>query len=160
MGRRLNTRLAKNLTVWLTAVAVAVQSIGVAAGGFLCIGCPNTETGVSLASAPCNQIDACCTNESAPVIQDCADSCTDHQNHQDAQDCQCVDVAIPANTGTNSLPAVKIILPLVAFVDICVGPTLWGSGSDESPRFSWTVRGGPPIVRSLAPSSRRTVFQI
>ena len=157
-------RFAQNLLVWLTALSVGLQSLGSAAGGFVCIGCPNTATGVALASSPCDEGNACCSNETAVVLSSCddcgSDSCTDQESHSQAADCACVDISIPANGVTVSQQPFKVILTFVALADPIPAMVSCEDAMDISPLMSWTVRGGPPTVRLLAPSSRQTVLLI
>jgi len=146
--------------VWMTALCVVLQSVGAAAGGFVCIGCPNTAAGVAISSAPCNEIDACCSDQVAPAPDACGDSCPDHDQHSDSQDCGCVDISISVNASTLSLPPLKFTLSATAYADQIPALVAIDDFVDDGPRLSWTVRGGPPIVWSLAPSLRRTVLLI
>lgn len=156
----MSARLFKISVAWITALCLSVQSVGAAAGGFVCIGCPNTTTGVALSSAPCDEVDACCSNEQAPITDSCPESCPDHDQHSAPADCGCVDISISASTATVATQPVKIMLSLTSFADPIPAMVAWEDEMEISSRMSWTVRGGPPVVRSLAPSSRRTILLI
>lgn len=148
------------MVIWMTAACVLVQSISVAAGGFLCIGCPNTATGVALAPAPCNAIDACCASDTIAPSQTCPDACPDHDQHSQPDNCGCVDILLPPSAGMFVVPPVKIILTFVAFADPIPALLSCDAGAQIKQWRAWTVRGGPPSVRLLAPDSRRTVLVI
>ncbi len=141
----------KLVCVWLTALSLLVQSVGVAAGGVLCIGCTESDTGIAFAGDPCSPARDCCAPDpggerTSPAPAD-----------DDDRDCGCIDIVLPANTGTVSSQPAKLPLgvshqPLVhaaAMIEPCVL---------RPAAVAPIARAGPGIVRLLVPSARQTVL--
>jgi hypothetical protein len=148
----------QSVSVWLTALCLLVQSVGAAGGGVLCLGCANIWGGFAVAAAPCTPASECCAaHADARPTHSPTDAGDDEK--QPRPGCGCFDVTLSPNAGTLAKPPAKLVLSSAPSTIPAAVLAIEADGAIEAGQ-PWSVRDGPPIVRLLSPSARRTVLLI
>jgi hypothetical protein len=127
---------------------VLLQSVGAAAGEVLCVGCTHVAGGVAIAQAPCTPAVNCCEREPAPPAG--------HDDDHADDDCGCVDVRLSSGAAAAAQAAAKLVLAAAPLAIVTTHGLEALTASAARPSVG--ARAGPPLVRLLAPSARRTVF--
>jgi hypothetical protein len=135
------------VAVWLTGLCVLIQSLGLSGGGVLCIGCGDPGIGLSLVAEHCGPLDDCCDGPS---------SSPGEAGDGQPKDCWCFDVPVSGDLGaTPSLqPSLRIVAAQWALPPALARLETFAAYAP----ITDLSRDGPPIVRQLAPSSRRTTL--
>jgi hypothetical protein len=135
-----------SLCAWIAALGVLLQSVGAAAGEVLCVGCTHVAGGVAIAKAPCTPAVNCCDREAPPPAE--------HEG--DGDDCGCVDVKLSAGVVAAAHATAKLVVTAAPFAIVTMHDLEALAAPAARPAIA--ARAGPPLVRLLAPSGRRTVL--